>query len=101
MIKSLENQFNLPAEPEPNGGLSEHCPDLLPSQPIPVHPGTFPEARADAKDDTKLIDLHLTPQSSYYQRYSIRPSDFTCSLSVSLVYVKSHRTLSNQTLWLM
>lgn len=49
MIKSLENQFHLPAEPEPNVGLSEQCPDLLPSQPMPVHPGTFPEAWADAK----------------------------------------------------
>lgn len=78
-------------------------PRVAPISACSSPPWNSPQGCAWCRGDTKLIDLHWTPQSCCHQGYSRKALRFHLQhLSVSSVYVKRHRKKkSNQILWMM
>lgn len=103
MIKSSRKPLLSVGRATAKWGLVWAMPRFAPISACSSPPWNIPQGRGWCRRDTKLIDLHWTPQSCCHQGYSRKALRFHLQhLSVSSVYVKSHRKkTSNQTLWLM
>lgn len=92
MIKSSRKPLLSVGRATAKWGLVWAMPRFAPISACSSPPWNIPQGRGWCRRDTKLIDLHWTPQSFCHQGYSRKALRFHLQhLSVSSVYVKSHR----------